>query len=134
MSQENVEIVRRLHAKWGEGDLRAGAELYDSRVQFIPLARIPDTAEGLYVGPEGIREFMHGWLKAWTNLTVSAEEIVEAGDSLVVLVCQRGVGKESGVPSELRFYEVWTFRGRSVIRREQFADRADALEAAGLEE
>ena len=57
MSQENVEIVQRLPDKWGEGDLRAGAEFYDARVQFIPLARLPDTAEALYIGPEGIREF-----------------------------------------------------------------------------
>jgi ketosteroid isomerase-like protein len=132
MSQENVEVVQHLHDKWGEGDLPAGAEFYDPRVQFIPLATLPDTAEALYVGPEGIRKFMHGWLKAWTDLTVSAEEIIEAGDSVVVVVRQRAVGKESGVPSDVRLYEAWTFRGRAVIRREQFADRTDALEAVGL--
>ena len=134
MSQENVEIVQRLHDKWGEGDLRAGAEFYDPRVLFIPLARLPDSAEALYVGPEGIRTFMHSWLNAWSSLTVSAEEIIEAGDSLVVAVRQRGVGKESTVPSELCLYEAWTFRGRAVIRREQFADRSEALEAVGLSE
>ena len=123
--------MQRLHDKWGEGDLQAGAEFYDPRVLFIPLGRIPDQ-EALYVGPEGIRKFMHGWLKAWMNLTVSAEDIIEAGDSVVVVVHQRGVGKESGVPSDMRYYEAWTFRGRAVIRREQFADRTDALEAVGL--
>ena len=133
MSRENVELVRRLHEEWGAGDLRAGAEFYDPRVQFIPLGNLPE-AEGPYVGPEGIRTYMHGWLNAWTKLTVSAEEIIEAGDSVVVAVCQRGVGKESGASSELRFFEVWTFRGGAVIRREQFADRDEAHEAVGLRE
>ena len=100
MSRENVELVQRLLEEWGAGDLRVGAEVYDPRVQFIPLARLPDTAEGLYVGPEGIRTFMHNWLNVWTNLTVSAEEIIEAGDSVVVGVCQRGGGE--GEPCAFR--------------------------------
>ena len=134
MSQENVEIVRRLYEKWGNGDFRVGAVFYDSRVLFIPLARLPDSGEALYIGPEEIREFMHGWLNAWVNLTVSAEDIIEAGDSVVVTARQRGVGKESGVPSELSYYDAWTFRGRAVVRREHFDKREDALEAVGLSE
>jgi len=32
------------------------------------------------------------------------------------------------------YYSVWTFRGRTVVRMEQFADRAGALAALGLSE
>ena len=123
MSQENVEIVRGLYEKWGKGDLRAGAEFYDSRVLLIPLARLPDSGEALYVGPEGIREFMHELAECLGEPHSPAEEIIEAGDSVVVTARQRGVGKESGVPSELSDDDVWTFRGRAVVRREHFANR-----------
>jgi ketosteroid isomerase-like protein len=51
---------------------------------------------------------------------------------VVVAVRQRGVGRESGAPAELPYFQVWTFRGRAVIRLEQFRDRDDALEAVGL--
>ena len=77
---------------------------------------------------------MRRWLSEWSNFTIAAEEVIEAGDSVVVAACQRGEGKESGIEAELRYFQVWTFRGRHVIRIEQFRDRAEALEAVGLSE
>jgi ketosteroid isomerase-like protein len=47
-------------------------------------------------------------------------------------VRQRGIGSTSGVPTEMRYFTLWTFRGRRVIRIESFRERAEALEAAGL--
>ncbi len=132
MSQENVDAVRAVHEEWGKGNLRVGLELHDPDILFLPLRHLPDA--GRYLGPEGISDFMHRWLKPWTDITVSADEFIEAGDSVVVANRQRGVGTDSGAPTELRYFEVWTFRGGVVIRREQFRDRAEALEAVGLSE
>ena len=39
-----------------------------------------------------------------------------------------------GVPVELRYFTVWSFRGKNVIRIESFRERDEALEAAGLPE
>jgi len=132
MSQENVEIVRAAYEEWEQGDLGAGVDRYDRHVLFIPLADFPDA--GLYLGTEAFRGFMRGWLEPFTNFTISAEEFIEAGDSVVVAAHQRAVGQESGAPTDLRYFHVWTFRGRLVIRLELFRDRADALEAVGLSE
>jgi ketosteroid isomerase-like protein len=51
---------------------------------------------------------------------------------VIVSVYQSGVGRTSGVPVELRYFTLWSFRGRKVIRIESFRDRGEALEAAGL--
>ena len=67
-------------------------------------------------------------------LTFEAEEVRAAGDTVLVSVCQRGVGRASGVPIEARYFTLWSFRGPKVIRIESFGDRAEALEAAGLRE
>jgi hypothetical protein len=37
-------------------------------------------------------------------------------------------------PVELRYFQVWTFRGSTVQRIESIQDRSDALEAVGLRE
>ena len=87
-----------------------------------------------YIGPEGIREYMLGILAAWKSLTMAAEEFIDAESSVVVAVYQRGLGRESGASGDMRYFAVWTFRGRAVIRLETFRDRAEALEAAGLDE
>jgi ketosteroid isomerase-like protein len=53
---------------------------------------------------------------------------------VVAAVRQRGVGSGSGAATEFRYFHVWSFRGAKVIRLENFRERAEALEAAGLPE
>jgi hypothetical protein len=75
---------------------------------------------------------MLSWFRSFTEIAFVTDELQAVGDSIVLTIRQRGIGKESGAPVEMRFYEVWTFRGPKVIRREQFGSKADALEALGL--
>jgi ketosteroid isomerase-like protein len=130
MSQQNVDAVRAVYEEWAKGNFRAGVNLYDPLVLFIPFADFP--AASHYLGTDGVTEFMRAFLAAWTNLTMEAEDVVEAGDSVVVTTRWRGVGRESGARTEKRVFDVWTFRGRAVTRVEFFLDRDEALEAVGL--
>jgi ketosteroid isomerase-like protein len=132
MSQENVEVVRGIYDEWGRGNLRAGIDHYDPRITFIPVEGRPDARDDVYLGVEGIGEFFRAWLKEWTDFSMTAEDFIEAGDSVVVTQRQRAEGRASGAPAEMAFFAVWTFRGRTVIRIEHFRSREEALEAAGL--
>jgi ketosteroid isomerase-like protein len=132
MSQENVEIVRRVYEEWGKGNFRAGESLWDPRVVFIPTPELPESGD--YQGPKGIIEFMTGFLESWTEYTIAGEKFTEVGDSVVVETRQHGVGRGSGIAGGGRQTHVWTFRGRAVIRFEAFATHAEALEAVGLRE
>ena len=137
MSEENVEIVRAVYERWSEGDFRASVDLLDPHVVLVLRPEFgPDFLKaGRYIGPEGVAAYTRDLLKPWTHLTMDAEEFVAAGDSVLASVRQRGfLGSTSGVPTELRFFTLWSFRGRKVIRLESFRDRAEALEAAGLRE
>ena len=132
MPKEHVEAVRGIYEEWKRGNFRAGVDLYDPLALFIPFADFP--ADEYYIGKDGIRDFMLAFLAAWTSLTMAAEDFVEAGDSVVVTTRWHGVGKESGIPTERRVFDVWTFRGKTVVRVEFYSDRTEALEAAGLSE
>ena len=132
MSRENVEAVRAVYEEWAKGNLRVGAELYDPRILMIPGADLTDANH--YVGPEAIAEYTRALLSAWKDFTMAGEQFVGVGDSVLLAVRQRGVGRESGTPAGMDYYSVWTFRGPKVIRMEQFGERADALAALGLSE
>jgi ketosteroid isomerase-like protein len=137
MSQENVEVVREVYERWSEGDFRASVELFDPHVVLVLRPEFgPDSPDAVtYLGPEAIAAYTRdNLLKTWTDFTMKAEEIVAAGESVLVGVHQHGVGRASGVPTEMRFFTLWTFRGGKVIRIESFPERAEALEAAGLRE
>ncbi len=130
MSEENVEALRRIYAEWARGRFRAGAELFDPWMVLVLRPGFPDA--GAYLGPEGIRRYMRGFLEGWDHAVIEGEEFIGAGDNVVVAVHQRASGKGSGVPVDMRYFQVWTFRGGAVIRIENVRERQEALEAAGL--
>ena len=131
MSQRNVEIVRRIYERWARGDFRAGVELYDPYVLLVLRPEFPDP--GAYCGPDEIRRYMReDFLADLEGAAIVGEEFRDAGDSVIVRVNQQATGAGSGAPAAMRYYQVWTFRGRSVIRIESIRGRGDALRAAGL--
>jgi ketosteroid isomerase-like protein len=138
MSQENVEAIRAVYDRFSEGDFRASADLLDPHVVLV-LA--PEFAPSLFsghggvlYGVEAVADYTRSLLEVMTDFTMEAKDIVAAGESVLVDVHQRAVGRTSGVPTEVGYCTPWTFRGPTVIRIESFGERADALEAAGLEE
>jgi ketosteroid isomerase-like protein len=131
MSEENVESVRRVYERFGEGDFRASVDLFDRHIVYLMMRDAP-WAEA-YLGVEAVaaaRELFD----TWADFTLKAEELIPAGDSVLVSVRQQGVARISGVPTDEHYFTVWSFRGRKVIRIENFQERAQALEAAGLSE
>jgi ketosteroid isomerase-like protein len=107
-------------------------DVLDPLALFVVRPEFPDA--GTYLGLDAMRAYTRGFLEPWTEITIEAEEITDTGDSVVVAVRQRGTGGESGALTELRYFQVWSFRGDRVIRLENFRERAEALEAVGLRE
>lgn len=130
MSEENVAAVRAVYERWGAGDFRAGLDLFDPEVVFVMRPGFPDA--GVYHGIASLGEYTRGFLEAWGRIAIEAEDITDAGSNVLVAVRQHGVGTGSGAVTDLRYSQVWSFRGRRVIRLENFRERADALAAAGL--
>jgi ketosteroid isomerase-like protein len=129
MSAQNVEALRGVYERWSEGDFKAGVDLFDPRIMFVIGQGFPE--EGTYVGRGEVREYMRGFLEPWVRITIEAEELIEVGDSVVAAVLQSGAGSGSGVRTEFRYFQVWTFRGDRVVRFETFRERDDALTAVG---
>jgi ketosteroid isomerase-like protein len=131
MSGENIAALRAVYEEWAKGNFRAGVELFDPQILMVQGREFPDG--GSYLGPDGVRQFMRAFLEAWEKVTIAADELIEAGDTVVAAVVQSATGKGSGaVPGAIRYFQVWTFRGGRVIRLDVIRERADALEAAGI--
>jgi ketosteroid isomerase-like protein len=127
---DHVETLRAVYDEWARGNFRTGVDLFDPDLVFSLRPEFPDA--NTYHGPEGLSGYMRMFLTSWNDLTMTAEEFIEADGSVVVAVYQRGIGRESGTPVELRYFQVWTFRGPKVIRFESIRTRAEALEVVGL--
>ncbi len=131
MSQESVEVVRRVLAHWERGYF-ADTELINPDVRIVWLDVIGGSAET--VGFQDARETLRVWLESFDRVTMSTEQLIDGGDKVVVVAVWRGAGKTSRVETEWRFGSVWTIRDGKVASVVSHTDPNDALAAVGLSE
>ena len=79
-------------------------------------------------------QFNAEWADAWDDWELEAEDYIDAGERVVVIVNQRGRSKATGIPVDMRFAQVWSFRDGEAIRMQMYASVDEALEAVGLSE
>lgn len=131
MSSENVELVRRFY----ELARRPGweqLELLAEDVLYRPIAEITETGE--YHGRGGFRHYMEQFFEGeWAEaLAVEPTSLRDYGDRVIARMQFAGHGRASGLGFTARVFVVHTVRDGMIVRVEDFADRAAALEAAGV--
>ena len=93
----------------------------------------PDHPEGaVRRGPDGIIEFFHEWIEPWEDFQIDWELEQAVPDRALATVDMSGRGRVSGVPTEMRMFQVWSYRDDRVVRMELYYDRDAARRAAGL--
>lgn len=131
MSEENIEIVRDHANAYARGDAARALAALDPKVVFDFSAR-PDGGR-VYRGYEEILAAVRAWLGTWRDYRYETEEVIDAGDRVVLLFHERGRGKESDVEVEHRGGWVYTLRDGKIVSGKVYS-RAEALEAVGLSE
>jgi ketosteroid isomerase-like protein len=132
MSEQSVERVRRGIEAFNRGDVEAVLEGLDPEIEWHVPPVLPDQA--VYRGHEGVRELFRSLEDSFSEVQLMVEEIVDAGDQVMMLAAVRGRGRESGLEVESpSFGWVWTARGGKALRVEVYPNRAEALEAVGLD-
>jgi ketosteroid isomerase-like protein len=124
MSRANVEIVRRFLSV----DVDEALPYADPGIVWNPIEELPTQ------GHDAVRASLAHWKAEWDDYKVMPEEFVDMGDRVVATVRLRGRGRGSGVEIDARFYDVYTLRDGKIVRMDQFTERSEALEAAGLSE
>jgi hypothetical protein len=132
MSPGNVELVKRLYERVAQEGLEASIDHFDPDVVWEDLDVLPGA--GTYRGHAGLREAFGRFYDAWDDLSFEAEQLIDAGDAVVVAHRWRGTGKTSGTPINTLVWNVLWLRDGKVLHRRAFQSRDDALEAARLQE
>jgi ketosteroid isomerase-like protein len=139
MSEENVEIVRRLlggfQARFEQGYLGGGFDLGLVADDYEWIVPTPLDGRSVWRGREGFVEFMLTWTEQFDDWSIRIERLIDAGkDRVVALTVQAATGKGSGVPVDLHVGQVYELEDGRVVRVRNYLNHAEALEAAGLRE
>jgi ketosteroid isomerase-like protein len=86
------------------------------------------------VGLDEANQWLAQCVEGFENWSLDVEEVFDAEDQVVTIVRQHATPRHGGPEVEMRFAQVWTFRDGLVARMEMYADRDEALQAAGLQE
>jgi ketosteroid isomerase-like protein len=135
MSQESVEIVRRVLEPYAMGSRARRSEfedLLDPAIRLDLSERVFNPA--VYEGYEGILRWQAEIGEVWESYRSEAEEFLDGGDVVLVFTHEYGRGKGSGVDVEQRLALLCTLRAGRVSEIRLYRDRERALSAAGLAE
>ena len=134
MSQENVEMVRRLyeHGLLDSADAEVHNVLAEAEIEYV---NPPDAIDpGVRRGRE-LRTALGDLTDAFDEREHRLRRVFDAGNAVVADVVFRGRGATSGVSLSQEEAHTWTFdhTGR-IVRFEWGRDLDQALKAVGLEE
>ena len=135
MSQDEVELARRAIEAFNSGDLATIAATYDwyqPDFEFLDGPG-PATARG-HRGADAIESYFRQFLDLFDDYAIEIEEIVDAGDQVVVFNRQRAAARGGGAQVDVRSAWIFAFRGGKISHITPYWDRARALEAVGLTE
>jgi ketosteroid isomerase-like protein len=134
MAPRNVEVVRGLIDASGRGDLDAVMAALDPEVVWTPVESDPDYR--VHRGSDDVRAWLVEWGEALPDMHWEAERILDAGGGVVLaLVRAVGTGAVSGLDVGTPTYAVvFEVRSDRIVEIREYADRSEALEAAGLRE
>ena len=129
VGREEIARLRQLYEAINSGDLDGIMEGFHDDVEYLPFEE-PETIHGL----DAVRRYFEGWLDTWDPFQVEPTEFLIRGDHVVAGEAFKGRGKGSGVEVAMQSWSVSLLRDDQVVRRDEFLDRAEALQAAGLRE
>jgi ketosteroid isomerase-like protein len=139
MSEENIEVVRRGYEAFNRWGAHPGEErnpeippLLHPEVEFHTYAGVPEP--GVYRGRDAVIEYHERVFGQFESVRIELEELLSAGDSVVIISRQHTVPKGSEAEIVQPVVEVWTIRDGLLAERRAYPTRAEALEAAGLSE
>ena len=130
MSQENVEVIRRMYERWLQDDASV-FEAFDAEIELHPDPAADWVGVNeVYRGHDGLRSYMAHVYDAFEDYRPEVEELLDLGDQVITLAIEHGRGRGSGAAVEARkTAHVWTMRAGKAIRLDLYLDREEALKA-----
>jgi ketosteroid isomerase-like protein len=126
LSEESIELIRRIYAAWEEGEI--GREFLAEDVEWV---NPPDALEpGLREGIEGFTLAMSRVFDVWKEMYVQPDRLFDHGSEVIMIGHIRGRGRQ--IELSQPHAQVWTVRDGKVVRFRWFSSGEEALKAVGL--
>lgn len=131
MSQEKVEIVQRQIEAWNRRDLRAWLSFLSPDAE-IDWSRSRGPLRGIYRGHREHEAFWNEFWSTFEDVQVETHGFTDAGSEVVIPNTAHVRGRD-GIEVVARSAFVYVVEDGQITRHRMFQERAEALEAVGLQ-
>jgi ketosteroid isomerase-like protein len=128
MSKSAEAVVRGVYDAFARADIPAILNTLDQQIDW----RAPDNLPhgGHFSGRDEVAGFFQGIGEHWQTLTVEVEDVLAAGDRVVVLVTARGRLRATGEDTGYTAAHAWTLHDEVPVRFAETVDAPVTLRAA----
>jgi ketosteroid isomerase-like protein len=130
MSQENVALIRGIYEGFAAGDVGAVLGAMSPDIVWNEAENFPYADGNPYVGPQAVAEGVFArCIGEWDGFAVNAEEMLDAGDTIVVLGRYGGRYKATGKAMNAQLVHVWRVAGGKAVAFQQHVDTLQVARA-----
>ena len=125
----NLSTLKGVYDAFGQGDVPAVLAAMHPDIDWREPQSLPYADQK---GPAAVAQniFMRV-VQDVAGFTVTPEQFVDGGDTIVTLGRYRGTGAKTGVPLDTPFVHVWKFRDGKLTFFETFTDTKQWLDVLG---
>ncbi len=132
MSEENRRTIQSMYDAFGRGDIPALLGVMDPDIEWWEAESFIYADGNPYIGPQAVLAGVFARIGAeWEGFTVSLDEILEAGDTLVARGYYSGRYRKTGRDVRAQFVHVWKLRNGRPVKFQQYTDTAQFKAAVG---
>jgi uncharacterized protein len=127
----NADTLKQGYEAFNKGDLEGAMANFadDIRWENPEAPMLP--LNGVYEGKEAVQKLFIETASIWEEFKIEPDEMVESGDTVVVLSHSEAKARETGKQVKLPWVHVWKFSGDQVKEVLALTDTALAADALG---
>lgn len=123
MSKENVAIIKGVYEAFGRGDVPAVLGAMSPGIVWNEAENFPYADRNPYGGPQAVLEGVFGRILGdFDGFAVVPEEILDAGDTVIMLGRYTGTNKATGKAMRPQAVHVWRIKDGKIAQFQQYAD------------
>jgi uncharacterized protein len=132
MSRNNVDLIQGIYNAFATGDVAGVLGRMSPKIVWNEAENFPYADGNPYIGPEAVANGVFGrCVGEWDGFAVEVDEILDAGETVVVLGRYLGTYKATGRAQKTQMVHVWRIADGKAVRFQQYADTLQVARVTG---
>ena len=118
----NLDLIKSFYAAVSQGDVPTVLGALDPAIQWREADNFLYARDTPYVGPEEVLTNVFVPIATQWNMSVTVDQFIDAGDTIVALGHYRGTYKANGAKVDAQLVHVLQIANGKIVRFQQYTD------------